>query len=250
MQSINLKTKPNIKFFIYEVVKPLIQVRFFGNSRFCPVCQSNVQNFSPAPATLPQSMCPVCHSVMRHRLVWIFFERCTNLFDSNKKKMLHVAPEYCFQRRLSRIKGIDYLTADISMPSAMVKMDITDIQYPDNTFDVIYCSHVLEHVVDDRKAMREFHRVLTNKGWAVLQVPIERPETTYEDPSITDPAERLKAFGHPEHVRCYSAKDYEQRLIDAGFSVKRIKPLEFASIEEIEKMRISKNEDIFLCTKL
>nr|MDZ8202865.1 methyltransferase domain-containing protein [Dendronalium sp. ChiSLP03b] len=142
------------------------------------------------------------------------------------------------------------MTADISMPSAMVKMDITDIQYPDNTFDVIYCSHVLEHVVDDRKAMREFHRVLTNKGWAVLQVPIERPETTYEDPSITDPAERLKAFGHPEHVRCYSAKDYEQRLIDAGFSVKRIKPLEFASIEEIEKMRISKNEDIFLCTKL
>ncbi|WGV27610.1 class I SAM-dependent methyltransferase [Halotia branconii] len=187
---------------------------------------------------------------MRHRLIWLFFERYTNLFDLNKKKMLHIAPEYSFQRRLERMNTIDYLTADISKPSATVKMDITDIRYPDNTFDVIYCSHVLEHVLDDKKAMRELHRVLTNKGWAVLQVPIINLETTYEDSSITDPNERLKAFGHPEHVRCYGKQDYEQRLVDAGFNVKRIKALEFVSQEEIEKMRVSSKEDVFFCTKL
>lgn len=87
-----------------------------------------------------------------------------------------------------------YLTADLSNPKAMVKMDITDIQYPDESFDVIYCSHVLEHVPDDRKAMQEFFRVLKKDGWAVLLVPIVG-ELTFEDPSIVDPVERTKIFG-------------------------------------------------------
>ncbi len=248
MQFINSKTT-KIKFLIYELVKPILQIRHFGNTRFCPVCQSHVRNFESVSPTRKHVQCPICRSMMRHRLIWVFFERYTNLFDSNNKKMLHIAPEYSFQRRLERMSNIDYLTADISKPSAMVKMDITDIQYPDNSFDVIYCSHVLEHVLDDRKAMGELHRVLTNKGWAVLQVPIVNPETTYEDPSITDPIERQKAFGQPDHVRCYGKQDYEQRLIDAGFNVKRIKALEFTSKEEVEKMRISATEDIFFCTK-
>jgi SAM-dependent methyltransferase len=95
-------------------------------------------------------------------------------------------------------------------PRAMVRMDITDIQYPKDTFDVIYCSHVLEHVVDDRKAMREFHRVLRPDGWALLLVPIT-VEKTFEDPSVTDPEERLSVFGQEDHVRCYGP-DYVERL--------------------------------------
>ena len=107
-----------------------------------------------------------------------------------------------FERLLKKQLGSGYLTSDIRHPRAMVKMDITDIQYPDNPFDVIYCSHVLEHVPDDRRALSEFYRILKPTGWAILLVPIIA-EKTFEDPSITDPSERLKLFGQADHVRGY-----------------------------------------------
>lgn len=116
--------------------------------------------------------------------------------------MLHVAPEPSFGVIFSKSKYIDYLSADLYDKSVMVKMDITDIQYPENYFDIIFCSHVLEHVLDDKKAMREFLRVLKPTGWAVLQVPIMAMKTI-EDPSITDPDERLRVFGQHDHVRRY-----------------------------------------------
>src|SRR5205814_9838929 len=95
-----------------------------------------------------------------------------------------------------------YVTADLdaSDPLVDVQMDITDIHYPDRSFDVIYCSHVLEHVPDDRKAMREFCRVLRDDGWAVLLVPITA-RSTFEDPTVTTPEERLRLFGQVDHVR-------------------------------------------------
>jgi SAM-dependent methyltransferase len=99
----------------------------------------------------------------------------------------------------------------------MEVMDVTDIRYPDQTFDVILCSHVLEHVQDDRKAMRELGRVLKSHGWAILLVPITR-EVTFEDPTIVNPLERLKAFGLEDHVRAYG-RDYVDRLREEGFDV-------------------------------
>jgi SAM-dependent methyltransferase len=99
----------------------------------------------------------------------------------------------------------------------MERMDITDIQYPDESFDVIYCSHILEHVPDDRRAIREFHRVLRQDGWAMLLVPITA-DRTMEDPSVTDPAERLRLYGQADHVRRYGP-DYADRLREAGFDV-------------------------------
>jgi SAM-dependent methyltransferase len=143
-----------------------------------------------------------CNSLERHRLVWLYFEKMTDLFDGAPKTMLHVAPEPMIQGLLKERLASGYLTADLFSPAAMVKMDITDIQYGDDTFDVIYCSHVLEHVPDDRRAMREFRRVLKPHGWAVLLVPIVISRT-FEDPSITDPAERAKLFGQHDHVRIW-----------------------------------------------
>lgn len=119
--------------------------------------------------------------------------------------------------RLRERLGACYITADLAAPHADVKMDITNIEYPNDTFDVIYCSHVLEHIPEDRKAMRELRRVLKPDGWAVLLVPIAG-DITYEDPSITDPAERLKAFGLENHVRQYG-RDYVERLRECGFTV-------------------------------
>jgi ubiquinone/menaquinone biosynthesis C-methylase UbiE len=130
---------------------------------------------------------------------------------------LHVAPEAGLTRILTQHGNIDYLTADITPGRAMVRMDITEIGYPDNSFDAIICNHVLEHITDDRKAMRELHRVLRSGGWGILQVPISLSlSTTHEDFSVRAPADRERIFGQADHVRLY-AIDYLDRLKESGF---------------------------------
>ena len=161
--------------------------------------------------------------------------------------MLHVAPEISFESRLKRLLGSSYLTADLFNPRAMVKMDITDIQYDDETFDVVYCSHVLEHVPDDRKAMRELRRVLKSDGWAVLLVPITADET-FEDPSVTDPAERLRLFGQEDHVRRYGP-DYRQRLEESGFKVTVSVASDFMDDHDAARFGVDREEQIFLCKR-
>jgi len=137
--------------------------------------------------------------------------------DTETKRFLHVSPEPALKWKLAQVPWIDQLTADLEPAGVMVQMDITDIQYPDDSFDVIYCSHVLEHVPDDAAAMRELLRVLRPSGWAILQVPIWR-EVTDEDRSVTDAAERTLRFGQNDHVRSYGT-DYALRLAEAGFQV-------------------------------
>ncbi len=162
--------------------------------------------------------------------------------------MLHVAPELFLESKFRQIHGVDYLTADLYNPKAMVKMDITDIQYPDQSFDIIYCSHVLEHVLDDVKAMTEFHRVLKHGGWAILLVPIFG-EKTYENTSIVAPKDRLKAFGQSDHVRKYG-QDYVDRLREAGFTVEVTTVSDLVSDNEAIRMGLtSAAGEIFYCTK-
>lgn len=162
--------------------------------------------------------------------------------------MLHVAPELCFEERFKGLLGQNYLTADLFNPRAMVKMDITSIQYPNETFDIIYCSHVLEHVADDRKAIEEFFRVLKNNGWAILNVPINNGQT-FEDSSIVSPQERLKAFGQEDHVRRYGT-DYVDRLRDAGFVVEVFKASDLTNSTGVIKMGLTLASDIvYYCTK-
>lgn len=130
----------------------------------------------------------------------------------------------------------------------MVRMDITDIQYPDDSFDVIYCSHVLEHVQEDVKAMRELRRVLKPDGWAVLLVPITA-ETTYEDPAVVDPRERLEKFGQEDHVRRYGW-DYIDRLRSAGFNVEMFRVSDLASDADALRLGLGQAAgEIYCCRK-
>ena len=169
--------------------------------------------------------------------------------DGKPKKILHVAPELCFMHMLENKYRENYITADVSNPRAKVKMDITDIDYNDESFDVIYCSHVLEHIQNDRKAMRELHRVLKPNGWAVLNVPITA-EKTFEDPSVVDPEERLKKFGQKDHVRRYGP-DYIDRLLEAGFEVEAYNVKDLFQSEEIALMGLKTRvtDKIFYCIK-
>ncbi len=126
--------------YVHRIIK---QYKFRGRDRYCPVCNNYVSGFLPfGVVKRPDAQCPICFSLERDRLMWLFFKKWTNLFDGERKKMLHVAPEHEFKQLLEKKKSIDYFSADLYRPDVMVRMDITNIEYPENTFDVIYCSHV------------------------------------------------------------------------------------------------------------
>ena len=226
---------------------PLVKkARYFGFNRYCPVCNSHVRLFKAAGVfKRPDAICPVCNSGERHRLVSLFLDREQERFLG--KKILHIAPERMIAKRLRGFSPEGYLSADINESRAMVKMDITSIQYPDKSFDVVYCSHVLEHVSDDLLALREFHRVLDDRGIAVIQVPI-LGDSTFEDPSITDPEERQRLFGQHDHVRRYGP-DIKARIEGEGFVVTEYGSIDFNGVKRASKM-VLKNLSVFLCEKV
>jgi SAM-dependent methyltransferase len=186
----------------------------------CPVCGATGERlFVPHGRTArPNARCSQCGSLERHRLVWTYLVSETDLLQGPEKRLLHLAPERPIRERLEHHPRLDYLSVDIDPRNAMMEMDITALKPPDASVDAVHCSHVLEHVPDDRKALSELLRVLRPGGWAILVVPIQR-ETTYEDPSITRPEERLRHFGQHDHVRKYGRRDFPDRIRSVGFEV-------------------------------
>lgn len=165
-----------------------------------------------------------------------------------RPRVLHVAPERCFIKRFERALGDRYVTADLESPLAKVKMDIQRIPFPDDSFDVIFCNHILEHVEDDRLALREMFRVMRPGGWGILLSPVNyEREVTYEDPSITDEAGRERAFGQKDHVRDYG-RDYPDRLAEAGFSVESIDYAATLAPEEVARYAL-RHEIVYLVRK-
>lgn len=224
--------------------------RFYTWRRFeCPVCKCRLKAFLPFGLKSSANVqCPVCKSLERHRLIWLYFHEKTNLFRDNLR-MLEVAPVFLTSERLKKLPNLDYISADLNSPGAMVKMDITDIQYPDDSFDVIYASHVLEHIEDDVKAMRELCRVLRPGGWAVLQVPM-RGEKTLEGPDAGTPEERARLYGQDDHVRIYGFDGkYRERLEEAGFKVTVDPFAKTLGPEKIKRYGLKENEDIYCCVK-
>jgi SAM-dependent methyltransferase len=152
-------------------------------------------------------------------VLWLYLRERTPILRDDLA-VLHWAPEPGLERNLRTLPNLRYTTADPDPDwGAMVQMDITDIPAGDDTYDVILCSHVLEHVEDDASALRELLRVLRPAGWAVLLVPIDKGRTeTYEDPAIVAPADRERAYGQADHVRFYGT-DFADRVAAAGFDV-------------------------------
>lgn len=221
--------------------------RFAGAAHECNICGRTFGRFDQGVHTSNELQCPFCTSRPRHRTAYRYFRERSDLFDGRPKRMLHIAPEQSLGPVLQSIPNIDYLSGDLDPRAAMVEMDITDIHYADNSFDAIYCSHVLEHVPDDRRAIRELVRVLSARGWAVIAVPITRQDRTFEDPSITEPAERTKTFGQFDHVRAY-APDFVERLRDSGCDVTIDDFASSFTEEDVRRYGLSR-EDIYVCRK-
>jgi len=213
----------------------------------CPCCHWRGESFLPFGLIPRQNaQCPQCKALERHRLYYLYLDKV--LPQDRKLKVIHFAPEKSIEKKLKSFDNVDYLSVDINPKRAMKQEDITQISFEDNSFDVIFCSHVLEHIDDDRKAMRELRRILKPEGFAMLQVPLRMSlEKTYEDDSITDPKDREVAFGLDEHVRLYG-RDYKDRLEESGFKVKVDKFSDNFNEEQTKKYFL-REEDIFYCTK-
>lgn len=212
-----------------------------GNQVECPCCKSTFSSFaSYGQKTRENILCRWCLSLERHRALWLYFHQKTSL-PTAKLKVLHFAPEHQFQKWLKNAPNIDYISADLDMPTAMVKMDITKITFNDNTFDVIICNHVLEHIPNDAKAMSELYRVLKPGGWAVLETPMLPNEEykTREDLTITDPQERIRLFHQADHVRIYGM-DKKERLEKAGFEVHLDRFVVDMGEELVERYRLAR----------
>ena len=215
------------------------------------MCNARFRKFLPyGRRSRENALCPSCLALERHRLMYLFLKEKTDFFTL-PHKVLHVAPEICFIDRFERVHKENYITADIESPLAKVKMDIHQIPFAENTFDVAFCNHVMEHVDNDIKAMSELCRVLKPGGWAIIQVPFFYPleDHTVEDPSVTDPKERYRRFGQDDHVRKYG-KDYGARLSSAGFTVYANDFVKQLPEKVVKRYALPDDEVIYFCKKV
>jgi SAM-dependent methyltransferase len=217
-----------------------------GDAVECPVCEHRFARFRD-DWNRPNAICWRCGSHERHRALWLYLARLQPELLGNARELLHFAPEWCLEYRLRGRGSYRYMTGDLDPANAELELDITDMALPDDAFDAILCSHVLEHVDDDAAAMRELRRVLKPGGWVIVMVPLDTERAhTYEDPSITSAADREREFRQADHVRLY-APDIADRLTAAGFDVTTEHLADDIGREAAARYRLLGSDYIFLC---
>jgi SAM-dependent methyltransferase len=226
--------------------------RYFmrGGTVHCPLCDQGAIAFLPA-GTPPRAhaLCPFCGSLERGRMMWLFLQREGLLPPGTR--VLHIAPEKGLARRIASTPGIRYTAGDkhepgYRYPAGTIDLDITAMPFADGSFDLVICSHVLEHVPDDRAALRELKRVLAPEGVGLVLVPQDMGRAvTFEDPTVTDPQDRLRLFGQFDHVRIYG-RDLVERLREAGLRVEERYPGRELGTEERFRAGIRADEPIHL----
>src|SRR5687768_6836791 len=209
-----------------RLYRPAVAFAYRGDAVECPICGGRFRRFLSKHAASgkprPGARCARCGSLERHRLLWLYLRDGTDLLG-RPTRLLHFAPEPGIAEKLQALPDCDYLSADLDAPPAMVRMDVQEIAAANESFDAVICNHVLEHVPDDRRALREIRRVLKPGGWAILGVPLQRKRAnSFEDPSITSPEEREQVYGQFDHVRVYG-RDYPDRLRECGFDVEMVR---------------------------
>lgn len=211
----------------------------------CPICNWSGQDFKHIVFANKPSVClvcPNCGSYERHRFAyWVLRS------NIQSQATLHIAPERCLSSWLRDCSEY-YITTDLTARGVMIHSDITDLPFRNNSFSLVWASHVLEHIHEDIKAMLEVNRVLLVNGTAIIQVPVYSDET-YEDATINSPADRLRHYGQEDHVRRYG-RDVSSKLQSVGFAVDTI------SINDLRKDHVETHRldypstrEIFVCTK-
>lgn len=229
--------KQFIKYILNHIPRPILQriagwavpimgLWYIGKGKECPLCGCRRRKFLPYGYVTQRdnALCPNCLALERHRTLWLWLLRESDIGRGAMAlpRLLHVAPEVALMRKFHKIyaaQPADYVTADLESPLADLHFDIQHIPLEDESFDVVICNHIMEHVEDDRLAMREILRIMRKGGWGVILSPVDlQRDKTFEDDTITDEAERTRIFGQYDHRRIYG-RDYAERLREAGFEV-------------------------------
>lgn len=245
------RTSPWLKDGLRSLGFLLRGLLFVGRRYQCPCCEWRLRAFTAKRAILrptADGYCPRCNAKARHRRDWLYLQNNTNLF-SEPVKLLEVGPRWAFARRFQRMPNIEYVGLDLVRRGLEVTAigDVTALSMPSGSFDAVICIHVLEHIEDDRSALAEMYRVLKPGGWAIITVPIRLHHLTYEDPAITAPEDRARAFGERGHVRRYGT-DFLDRLISAGFDVRLHRASEIRADVQ-QRCGLRRDENIFHCHK-
>jgi len=234
-----------------------------GTRYECPFCGFHSDDLAPLGIDSPVArkyktvgmgvrfgMCWKCRAKDKEKLLYLYLKDVAKIFDGHPMRILHMAPENIIAKRILPLKNIDYVCGDYfskgyMYPPYVQNMNVLDLPFSDENFDMVICNHVLEHIDDDRRAMRELCRVLKKGGIALLQVPMSNIlDKTIEDPTIKTPQDRLEFFGQVDHVRLYGL-DYKDRLEECGFRVTLFK----FPIETIKKYGLDAEENLYLCYK-
>jgi hypothetical protein len=199
--------------------------------------------------TRQNALAPSTLSLERHRALWIYMMEYTSFF-TEPARMLHLAPEYCYIKRFRKLANIEYVSGDLDSPWADYHFDVHDIPFEDSSFDILMANHLMEHVDNDRKVLKEFFRVMKPGGWGILQVPIDwNNSETEEDRSITDPLERERLYWQSDHLRLYGFEDYPKRLSEAGFEVEAADMLNLIGEERYTRYCLGDERWVFLIKK-
>ncbi len=179
---------------------------YYGKDYYCPCCERYIRKFAPFgdPIRL-NAECPFCYVMERHRLRFLYLKKKTNFFKENLK-VLDFGPEYYMQKIFMKMNNLDYISADINPKNAMLQMNITNIEFNENSFDFIFCISVIEHVVNDKKALSELFRVLKPGGCAFIEVPIN-----YD---LKETVELLTEQEKLHHDKDFHVRDYAPDFFD------------------------------------
>lgn len=220
-----------------KLLRSVVALTHQGNNHECNICNFQMSHFIILDNG--NRLCPKCGSLPRTRRLWQILEK-----NLEGKEILHFSPSKSLDEKIREVNTQKYVTTDYEDEfEADEKYDIQDITVADNSFDIVVCFHVLEHIPDEKKAMSELNRVLKPGGVCYIQTPFKKGNI-YEDDRIKTPEARLKHFGQADHLRVYSAIGLKSRLEEAGFGVKIKKYSELKDnrfgFKETEKVILAK----------
>lgn len=248
----------------------LKSIKYFGYRYQCPICLSHIKKFLPlppqhqTPVTIYKKVyqtsdfetinvdnyyCPICSASDRERLYALYLSQA--LVKTSSKRFIHFSPEATLRKWIVRhYPRLSYKTADLNMKDADDIVDLMNLRkYSDNTVDYFICSHVLEHIVDDRKAISELYRILKPGGWGILMAPVlSSLERSYENKKIRTEKGRLSHFGQEDHVRVYAKKDYLGKIKECGFFIRQL-GIDYFSVKTYDKCGIVRISVLYVVYK-
>lgn len=232
-------------------------------NRKCVFCNRSVEAWVPLRRTegwpsifmkkvesvgsnVERCFCPHCSSGDRARHLRLFVDRLNILERVRGGAVLHMAPEPTLQAYIQRYGLGRYVKGDLApKDDGVEKIDLQQIPYPDETFDMLICNHILEHVDNVEIALREMHRVLKRGGRAICQTPYaSRLTRTFEDPQLQSTDDRLFFYGQEDHVRLFGS-DIAQHFIAAGFTGRLVPHSEVLPDVDPEQFGVNEKEPFF-----